>query len=79
MLAKCKELAPHDEHRFYMCAAFTVWHLDIKSTTKDWLRDQDLWRIQRNAVRASHLSKGSKTGPQGLLNPGGAENGGKGP
>ncbi|XP_052055890.1 40S ribosomal protein S19-like [Apodemus sylvaticus] len=60
-LAKHKELAPYDENWFYTRAASTVRHLYLRGGAGVGSMTKIYGGRQRNGVRPSHFSRGSKS------------------
>ncbi|KAM7319477.1 hypothetical protein ACRRTK_021160 [Alexandromys fortis] len=60
-LAKHKELAPYDENWFYTQAASTARHLYLLGGAGVGSMTKIYGGRQRNGVRPSHLSRGSKS------------------
>ncbi|KAK7811487.1 hypothetical protein U0070_008688 [Myodes glareolus] len=60
-LAKHKELAPYDENWFYTGAASTARHLYLRGGAGVDSMTKIYGGRQRNGVRPSHFSRGSKS------------------
>ena len=60
-LAKHKELAPYDENWFYTRAASTARHLYLRGGAGVGSMTKIYGGRQRNGVRPSHFSRGSKS------------------
>ncbi|XP_050002393.1 40S ribosomal protein S19-like [Alexandromys fortis] len=77
-LAKHKELAPYDDNWFYTRAASTARHLYLRGGAGVGSMTKIYGGRQRNGVRPSHFSRGSKSVAKSVApSPGGTENGGK--
>uniref|UniRef100_UPI0020212ACB 40S ribosomal protein S19-like n=1 Tax=Myodes glareolus TaxID=447135 RepID=UPI0020212ACB len=60
-LAKHKERAPYDENGFYTRAASTAWYLYLRGGAWVGSMTKIYGGRQRNGVRPSHFSRGSKS------------------
>ncbi|KAK7821097.1 hypothetical protein U0070_020459 [Myodes glareolus] len=66
-LAKHKELAPYDENWFYPRVASTARHLYLCGGAGVGSMTKIYGRRQRNSVRSSHFSRGSKSVARHIL------------